>query len=118
MNSFRTPQNQTEYKELRKTQKEEGHCALCEKPPMKEYEYWKIIKNDFPYDRIAKTHNMIVSIRHASDDELNQEELNELKEIKKEILHSDYEFIIETTYLKKSIPEHFHLHLIISKDDI
>ncbi len=72
--------------------------------------------NAFPYDRIAKTHDMIVPLRHVDEDHLNDEELKELKIIKDNYLHKEYEFIIEATYKVKSIPAHFHLHLLTIKD--
>lgn len=117
MNSFRTPEKQAEYKEIRKHFKNAHVCALCEKTSIEEYEYWRIVKNDYPYDKIAKIHNMLIPKRHVTEEEFNIEEERELKEIKKKLLDSNYEFIIEATKHKKSIPEHFHLHLIITKDE-
>lgn len=118
MNSFRTPQKQEEYREIREHFKNSHICALCEKTSVEEYEYWRIVKNDYPYDRIAKVHDMLIPKRHITEEFFNDEENLELKEIKKKLLDSDYEFIIETTKQKKSIPEHFHLHLVTTKDEI
>ena len=44
--------------------------------------YWKIVTNAFPYDLIAGRHDMILPLRHVTENELTEEELVELKEIK------------------------------------
>ncbi len=71
--------------------------------------------NDFPYDLIAQTHHMLVSNRHVTEPELSGEELDEFKKIKESVIHKEYDYLIEATHNKKSIPGHFHIHLIIAK---
>lgn len=92
----------------------QGSCVLCEKVPLHKFVHWKIISNDFPYDLIAEVHEMIVPIRHSIEEGLTQEERDEFFEIKQGYLQK-YGYIIEATRTVKSIPEHFHLHLIIEK---
>jgi hypothetical protein len=53
-------------------------------------------------------------IRHVVEDELNQEEIGELKEIKNTTLSVEYEYIILATHKKKLISKHFHLHIIVT----
>lgn len=60
-----------------------AQCALCAKEPIQEFTHWKIVSNNFPYDRIAELHNMIVPVRHCAEEELTQEELTEYASIKK-----------------------------------
>lgn len=103
------------YKECRASNPFGGACALCAKTSTKTFAYWKIVPNDFPYDRIADVHEMIVPLRHVTENELSQEELAEYKIIKQEHLQ-EYDYILEGTHKTKSIPEHFHLHLIVGKE--
>lgn len=92
-----------------------GGCRLCEKKPIKSFTHWKIVENPFPYDKIAATHHMIVPKRHVQERKLSKKEMLDFQHIKDTYLHKTYEFIIESTYRKKSIPDHLHLHLILAK---
>ncbi len=115
MTTLRTVESENKYQEYRKNNLSEL-CPLCIKEPIKKFNHWKIVYNDFPYDRIATVHHMLVPIRHVKEDGLNGEELNEMKYIKENhLMNNDYEFIIEATYKVKTVPSHFHLHLIITK---
>ncbi len=115
MSLLRTHDIQTRYNEYLKTDASKT-CALCGNKPLKVFKHWKIMENNFPYDIIATTHNMVVPLRHVREDELNSEEMEELLKIKNEVLHKEYDFFIEATYKIKSIPNHYHLHLIKVKD--
>ncbi len=88
---------------------------LCEKQALKEFRYWKVTDNSFPYDLIAKAHHMLVPVRHVSESELSEDELSELKEIKYTYANTEYDYLIEATSKNKSIPTHHHLHLIVGK---
>ncbi len=115
MVSLRTPEIKKRYREYLKTETSADACALCEKKSIKNFKFWKLTENSFPYDRIAKTHHMLVSIRHVSGEKLNEEELEELKIIKKSLVDAEYDWIIEAAHKNQSIPDHFHLHLIVGK---
>lgn len=111
MNGLRTKRTYNKYQKHLKN-KTIG-CPLCDRVPLKSFKYWKVIVNNFPYDRIAKEHHMILPLRHVVEDDLNQAELTEYKIIKNTYLkHSDYNSILEATFHTKSQPKHFHLHLI------
>ncbi len=91
-------------------------CGLCNDKIIKQFKFWKIINNKFPYDKIAKEHHMLIPIRHCKEEDLSKEELDELKEIKKGYINDyAYNYILESTNKVKSIPEHFHLHLLVLK---
>lgn len=114
MGSLRTPETEERYRnEIEKGGLEK--CALCTKESLHEFTHWRTLKNDFPYDRFAQRHDMIVPIRHVTGAELSSEELAELEVIKKEYIDPNYEWVMEATHRKKSIPGHFHLHLIVTK---
>ncbi len=117
MASFRTPQKQEEYDEIKVHFKNAHVCALCEKTSVEDYEHWRIVRNDYPYGKIARVHNMLIPKRHVTEEEFTESEESELKEIRKKLMDSEYEFIFEATKHNKSIPEHFHLHLVITKDE-
>jgi hypothetical protein len=59
---------------------------------------------------------MVIPIRHVTEDELTKEEKDEFETIKKEYIFDKYDYILEACSYKKSIPAHFHLHLLIIKD--
>ncbi len=95
----------------------ENGCRLCEVPAVKTYKFWKISTPKFPFDKIAQVHDMLLPIRHTDEHGLTEEEKAELLLLK----HSDeiqekYEFMIEATHNKKSIPAHFHLHMMVPKE--
>lgn len=93
-------------------------CVLCEKVSVKEFTYWKITENQFPYDLIAKTHHMLMPLRHVAESGFSEEELKEFALIKGELMEGEYDWLIESTVRNKSIPSHFHLHLIVAKPSI
>jgi len=91
-------------------------CPLCSNEPLKTFKYWKVIVNDFPYDKVAQRHHMLVPLRHVAEGELTEDEKHELFDLKPTYLNDEYQFIIEATHKTKSIPSHFHLHLIVAKE--
>lgn len=93
-------------------------CPLCNRPSLVEFTHWRIIKNDFPYDKVAHTHHMVLPKRHTSDDELTPEELSELRIVKRSYINETYDYLQESVTKTSSIPHHFHLHLIVVRDDL
>lgn len=89
-------------------------CVLCKAESIKTFIHWKVINNKFPYDLIAATHHMLMPIRHVKEADLTDEEKVELISIKDDYVQQ-YDYILEATNKTKSIPQHFHLHLIIVK---
>lgn len=115
MPSLRSPEGKRAYDEYLLTADTNGPCALCAKPTVTEFVHWRIIRNSFPYDLIAKTHDMLVTKRHAKESELTETELKELTEIKASPTLQEYDWIIEPTIKNKTIPAHMHLHVIVGK---
>jgi diadenosine tetraphosphate (Ap4A) HIT family hydrolase len=117
MNSvFRTDENQARYDAYRAAGNLERECVLCARESVHEFKHWRMIENIFPYDKIAKLHHMVIPRRHVTEPELSPEELEELQNIKGKYFHENYDFMIESAHRMKSIPQHFHLHLILVKD--
>lgn len=111
---FRTKEQTEKYQAYKAAGGLASGCRLCEKEPIKVFTYWKVIPNDFPYDVVASTHRMLVPLRHTAETELTQEEADEFKTIKAGYVQ-EYDYLIEATEKQKSIPQHFHLHLIVGK---
>ena len=82
MGSLRTPEMDQKYRDFVAGGGLDHECRLCAPTPLKTFTYWKIIKNNFPYDRIARVHDMLVPIRHTREQELSDAELDELSQIK------------------------------------
>jgi hypothetical protein len=116
MATLRTQENEERYKRLIAEGHLEAGCPLCASAPLHAFKHWKIIPNTFPYDKIATTHHMVVPLRHVRESELTPEELQELLAIKHEYINAHYEYILEATHKKKTIPAHFHLHLVVLKE--
>lgn len=113
------PRNQetaAKYKEYL-TRLPEGACPLCDEPALKQFTYWKITHNNFPYDAIVSTHDMIMPLRHTDEVGVSKEEWMEFEAIKRDYIHATYSFILENMGSTRSIPKHFHLHLMRYKLD-
>lgn len=118
MSSFRTKETQERYNKEKNDFPAEITCPLCGAEPIKKFNHWKIVENKFPYDRIADIHHMLVPLNHVNELEISNELIEEMKQIKKDILHHEYEVIFESTNKFKSVPGHHHLHLLVSKKSI
>ncbi len=115
MTSLRTAQMTQKYRDRRASDKDNTECVLCAKVPLEIFLHWKVVENDFPYDRIAQTHHMILPLRHTREEEFTQEEREDFVVVKRDRLQ-EYDYILEGTQKTLSIPGHFHLHLIVGKE--
>lgn len=113
MGQLRTEEGSRMYQEHRRALPADAPCPLCREVTLQDFQYWRIITNEFPYDRIAAVHHMLVPKRHSTEDTLTDAEERELLELKQGYCNDHYEFLIEATRSKKSIPAHFHLHLLV-----
>lgn len=111
---FRTKEMTEKHEAYRKTEEPSNLCVLCTKESIKDFEYWRVVENSFPYDLVAKVHHMLILKRHANEYEINTDEEKELKKIKLDYLSTQYDYIIECMPKNKSVPEHLHLHILIS----
>ena len=116
MISLRTPETEARYTAV-KLLREPAECGICNDLTIKEFTHWRIVANQFPYDAIAAVHHMAVPKRHASEESLTDEEWAELDVIKHDYVAEQYEIALETMPKKKSIPGHFHLHLLVLMPD-
>jgi diadenosine tetraphosphate (Ap4A) HIT family hydrolase len=117
MKQLRSAKYHETYEKLKLERKGQDHCFLCSTKSIQEFKHWRILLNDFPYDVIASTHHLIVPKIHKTEHLLTEEEREELILLKDTVLDKVYEFVVETLPSQKSIPKHFHLHLMVFKDD-
>jgi len=110
---LRTEESANRYEEAIKSRTPTVGCNLCSDhdSTLQEFSHFVLMKNKFPYDRYFTKSDMIVAKRHVTELELNQEERTELAEIKK-VLSDSYDSLIEHLPKQKSIPGHYHLHVI------
>jgi diadenosine tetraphosphate (Ap4A) HIT family hydrolase len=116
MASLRTPETQAKYVEYIASGRLESGCALCAKTTLREFSHWKIVQNDFPYDRIASMHHMLIPKRHVSEAELTEEEHQEFLALKNGTLNDMYDYFLEAAHRAKTVPAHFHIHLVVLKE--
>jgi hypothetical protein len=112
--SLRKVETELAYRKYQKTPKF-PICYICTAPAIRTYQNWKVIQNEFSYDEVATKNDMIVPLRHTTEENLTEEELREFTKIKEDI-NDKYDMIIENTHKQKSIPGHFHLHLLQIKE--
>lgn len=114
--SLRTTHTQRNYDEKIKLLGAKDYHAFIfdseDREVLEEYRYWFITPNDFPYDRIALSHDLLIPKRIFSNlEEAKEDEYVELLEVKKEI-SGDYDLCVETLGDNRSINRHFHYHLL------
>lgn len=117
MATMRSAETKEKYKEWLANRGPQTECPLCVREPLHQFRYWKMIGNEFPYDRVAKTHHILVPLRHVPELDLSVEERAELLEIKRgEYVNERYDYSLEATPRAFSIPDHFHIQFLEIKD--
>ena len=89
-------------------------CIFCKRDLLiEEFKYWVLVKNRFPYSNVFKNHRMLASKAHVTNyNELEAEAKLELEELLAEL---DYDMCIINKKNKRSIPLHYHRHLVTLK---
>jgi hypothetical protein len=115
---LRTPDTAKLYEEAQKKSGGLG-CRLChDQNYIKEFDYWLLMPNAFPYDRYFSKSDMLVTKRHTDGHDLTTEEQAEFKYLKAHSLTDDYDLIFENLPKQKSIPHHQHYHLVEIKKSV
>jgi hypothetical protein len=115
---LRTPETEAKYLEQRRLRTEHPELyppfSPTEKDAVKIFDHWMIIPNDFPYDAITDQHDMLFTRRPVvfDWDLLTQQELDELHIIKKTYIADTYDVFYENLPRGRTVPGHFHLHLL------
>lgn len=113
MGALRSVEMEEKYKGYRQSSEWNSGCTLCAEPPLKDFQYWKIINNNFPYDKVSRIHHMIIPKRCVTEKNLTPAETAEFLSLKSSYINQNYGHIIEAVNKGKSIPGHFHLHLLV-----
>ncbi|GIW68262.1 MAG: hypothetical protein KatS3mg099_210 [Candidatus Parcubacteria bacterium] len=111
--TLRLPAGEAAYQQERAARQAAGDssCPLCRAPDIRAYRFWRLIPNHFPYDKIARTHHMLVPKRCVPEEEIAAQEWEELTHIKRELAPA-YHFYMETTIRQRSVRQHYHLHCV------
>lgn len=112
--SLRTKKDELYYAKAKKAGK--SLKPLLEEERLREWNFWALIKNEFPYSAAFKIHHLLIPKRVVSGKDLTEDELNELMKILDE-LSSEYDCHLVNYAKKQSIKHHFHVHMLIYKDN-
>ena len=112
---LRTKKTSKKFQKFKKAGFLANGCSLCKEKSIKKFKYWKITENNFPYDRIAKVNHILISKRHTVYEKLSIPERKELESIKRGYIQRKYQNMMEATQKSMSVPEHFHIHLVVLK---
>ncbi len=118
---MRTPESMNEYMRISEGRRERGEIINpflnWKEKLVKEFNYWVIKENEFPYDAIASTSHMLSTKRVVGFDWdlLTTEEKEEFEIIKKGYAKENYDVVWENLPKGQTIPGHFHLHLMVLK---
>lgn len=118
MSKFRTDATAARYEEHRKGRKPGDPCLLCSVPSLTEFEFWRIIPNEFPYDRLMSRHDLLIPKRCCDDNDLTVEEHAELIHLRDTVLNEDYDTMMTNMPKYVTIPNHFHYHLVVFKEGL
>ena len=87
---------------------------LTDLPMVHQWHHWILVVNEFPYDKIASVHRLLVPLRRFIDEsQMTNEEREELFRIKEEFAqHTEYDCLLENLRSNRTVPGQYHLHCI------
>jgi diadenosine tetraphosphate (Ap4A) HIT family hydrolase len=118
MISPRSTKTENQYQNFKKAKKDAGQDLtvfdLKDEIIIREFTYWLIIENRFPYDNMTSVNHMLIPKRTINDlSEASDIELNEHQDIRKILIEDAfYDAIVENLPRSKSVKQHAHLHLV------
>lgn len=115
MATLRTEETEARYRADKAAGGLDKGCVICGREALKEFTYWKIVANEFPYDKVAQVHHMLATKEHLAQPEISKEAWWEFDAIKKSDVNPAYDAILENTPKNMTIPAHFHVHLLVTK---
>lgn len=119
--ALRTPETWEAYQKRRKELQGVQHNFMAHPEPEQvklRFKYWFIMRNDFPYDVVAETHDMLVLKREGvtQESQIEEWEWQEFEEITQAIDRmQQYDCIVKNFTVGQSHPSHIHWHLITWK---
>lgn len=106
--SLRTDKDEKAYSRAKKAKTSR---PLHKEPRIKEWQYWALIDNEYPYSVAFKTHHMLIPKRKVAQQNLSKQERTELDNILAE-LNADYDCLQINFVRNQSVRDHFHIHLL------
>lgn len=94
--------------------KEQGKSTPLElTKSIRQWEHWRLIDNDYPYDICFATHHMMVPKRAgvAERFDLNDDEKKEFDQILKDFVYENYDLWFENCPRKRTMSHIYHVHL-------
>lgn len=94
-----------------------GGCPFCleashSRKIVKDYQYWFITENLYPYDKFYSISHLLIPKRHLVFLwDLNEQEMAEFLQIKRQLSELGYDEILENLPSMKT-QRHFHQHLL------
>ena len=87
---------------------------LLNLPLVKRWNEWILVRNEFPYNKIAENHCLLVPLRTFSEDEeMSEVERQGLFSIKREFAESkDFDWVLECVKHSRTVPLVYHLHCL------
>lgn len=86
-------------------------------PLIKKFKYWKLVKNEYPYDRIATRHDMLIPLRDFSSfQEVNPKERAEFFKLWNQFSKKKtYDMLMVAFPFSQTYPSRLHFHLMKTK---
>ena len=110
--SLRTARDEIAYS---KHKKHGQSVPLHQESAIKDWKYWKLIDNSFPYTVAFQLHHMLVPKRPVTAEELTNSEKAEMASILEE-LSDEYDCHLVNFPKKQSNRGHYHIHLLQYKE--
>jgi diadenosine tetraphosphate (Ap4A) HIT family hydrolase len=81
-------------------------------PSLKQWTYWRLINNRYPYDSVFEVHHMLIPSRSVSSDrELTAAEKAELENILHNFVEQNYHIYFVNTRQRRSNHSMYHIHV-------
>lgn len=93
--------------------------TLADETIVREFNYWLIIENRFPYDNMTSLNHLLIPRRPFADfTEATEEELAEHRSIRNQLATEGlYDAVVENFPHAKSVTRYAHLHLVRWKEN-
>jgi diadenosine tetraphosphate (Ap4A) HIT family hydrolase len=87
--------------------------SLLESEVIEPFKHWVIVDNAYPYDMAFETCHLLLPRREvAKRSDLTLAEFEELQDILEHYVEQLYDTVMENTSRRRSILNHYHLHLM------
>lgn len=99
----------------KKRKEEDGalEMDLLSLKPVRPFHFWLLVENEYPYDKIAEKHHLLVPRENVSDyHQLSWGAKQELTDVRRWANGMRYDVLMENMSHRRTIKQQFHMHLI------